>query len=602
MKQYRLYIFISLFVLVGSFASWFYMDFLKSKRDNIVQEKHQVEAQHMRDQVSSLILLKQKSTVAMALSLANDKSLALDVKNRDIVKDYYKELIEKLTQETLYQNIWIQIFDKNINTIYRSWSPIIGDNLSSIRADLPKAAKDKKIVYSTSAGRFNLSLKALVPIFYKEEFVGIVEVISHFNSISKELKRSHIDSVVILSKEHRGQIDNPFTNLFIDNYYVANFDAPHELRERMQKESVESYITKDYKIIDDKIVSCYELRDVEENVIGHYVMFKKITSISNIDLDYFMFKWLTFGLVFVMGITIFIGTTLFVLNRRQKEYFYNIINSTTNIIFVSDSKVIIDANKMFFNYFNKYKTLEEFKKEHKSIGEYFIAEDEYLKSEIDGVRWVKYLVENQNEAHKVKLDIDGKIYFFNVGASKLLKNRDYYAVVLSDITEQEVYKKELELLSTTDELTKIGNRRFFEIKLKDEIGRAQRYSYPFSLIMLDIDFFKVVNDTHGHDVGDEVLIEYTKLVEHHLREADIFCRVGGEEFMVILPYTSKEAARETAEKLRIAIEKHKKVVPITMSFGVVEFEKDDNIQTLYKRVDEALYSAKRGGRNMVVVG
>ena len=589
-------------MLILILVSWFYLDFFNSKKDSLTISKHKAEALNMREQVASLILLKQKATVAMALSLANDKSLALKVKNKEIEQDYYEILIQKLTQETLYKNIWIQLFDKEINTLYRSWSQMRGDNLSHIREDLLGAVRERKIIYSISAGKFNLSIKAIVPLFIKDEFIGIIEIISHFNSISKELKKSNIDSVVVLDKRYKKQIEEPFTKMFINDYYVANFDAPKELRERMQRDGVEDYFTKDCKIVDDMIVTSYELRSADGTLFGHYVMFKKINNLSSLDLDYFMFKWLAFGIVFLMSGAILGIMALFFASRRQKEYFHNIINSSTNIVIVSDTKNILDANKIFFKYFSRYKTLQEFKDKHKSISEFFVVEDEYLKAQIDGLNWVKYVIQNPQEVHKVKLDIFGEIHCFSVGAAKLFSTREQYSIILSDITKQEIYKKELELLSTTDELTKTGNRRYFERKLKEEISRARRYNYPFSLVMFDIDHFKVVNDKHGHAIGDEVLIEYSKLVDSHLREADVFCRVGGEEFMIILPYTLKQDAKDIAEKLRQAIELHKKVVPITMSFGVVEFEKSDDFESIYKRVDDALYSAKGSGRNMVVVG
>lgn len=578
------------------------MEFLNSKRDSLLIEKQEAESLFMQEQVASLITLKQKATVAMALSLANDKSLAQKVKDKKIEQDYYRELIEILTEETLYKNIWIQLFDKEINTLYRSWTDKYGDNISHLRPDLLNIAKNKKVLYSISAGIYNLSLKAIVPLFLKEEFVGVIEVVSHFNSISKELKKSDIDSVVVLDKKYKNQLEDPFTKIFMGDYYVANFDAPKELREMMQRDGVESYFRDEYRVVDGRVVSSFKLRDAEDNLYGYYVMFKEIDAISSIDLDYFMFKWITFGLVFMMSGTIVVGTTLFFVNRRQKEYFHNIINSSTNIIIVSDTKTIIDANKIFFKYFSRYKTLQEFKKNHINISEFFVAEDEYLKADMDGVGWISYIVEDSKNTHKVKLDIFGKGYCFNIGASKLLNEKNHYGVVLSDITEQEIYKKELERLSITDALTGIGNRRYFQNKLQEEISRASRYNYLFSLIMFDIDHFKVVNDKYGHAIGDEVLIEYSKLVKSYLREADIFCRVGGEEFMIMLPFTSKESAKEIAQKLRVAIESYKKVVPITMSFGVVEFEKGDDLESMYKRVDDALYGAKEGGRNMVVVG
>jgi diguanylate cyclase (GGDEF)-like protein len=114
--------------------------------------------------------------------------------------------------------------------------------------------------------------------------------------------------------------------------------------------------------------------------------------------------------------------------------------------------------------------------------------------------------------------------------------------------------------------------------------------------------FKAVNDKYGHDVGDNVLKEYTKIISSLLRSSDIFCRIGGEEFVIILPHTNIENAKSIAQKLRITVESSKVIIPITISFGVVEYKKGENLDSIFKRVDNALYKAKKSGRNRVEVG
>jgi diguanylate cyclase (GGDEF)-like protein len=120
--------------------------------------------------------------------------------------------------------------------------------------------------------------------------------------------------------------------------------------------------------------------------------------------------------------------------------------------------------------------------------------------------------------------------------------------------------------------------------------------------MFDIDFFKKVNDTYGHDVGDMVLKEYSHLIKSLIRNEDIFCRIGGEEFMLILPETNLEASHIIVEKLRQAVESFECEVQVTMSFGLVQYIASETEQELYSRVDKALYKAKHSGRNRVVVG
>ncbi len=122
------------------------------------------------------------------------------------------------------------------------------------------------------------------------------------------------------------------------------------------------------------------------------------------------------------------------------------------------------------------------------------------------------------------------------------------------------------------------------------------------LNFIDIDHFKRINDKYGHDVSDKVLVEYSKLIQEHIREPDILCRAGGEEFVVILPETTLNDAVRVARKINKIVKQHKKVVEITVSLGVVEYIKGESEKDIYKRADNALYRAKANGRDKVVIG
>lgn len=164
---------------------------------------------------------------------------------------------------------------------------------------------------------------------------------------------------------------------------------------------------------------------------------------------------------------------------------------------------------------------------------------------------------------------------------------------------QKYVKENLEHGIDHDGLTDLYNRRFFEAFLKNHINRSERYSTVFSLILLDIDHFKIINDTHGHDVGDLVLMELSDLVKANIRKADIVARVGGEEFAIVATETSIEEACVLAEKTRVLIEGHafKRVGSVTVSLGIAQYIVGDEPKALYKRADMALYKAKMGGRN-----
>ncbi len=176
------------------------------------------------------------------------------------------------------------------------------------------------------------------------------------------------------------------------------------------------------------------------------------------------------------------------------------------------------------------------------------------------------------------------------------------------INDLEKSQEELKLLASTDPLTKLYNRRYFSKISEHIIDLAKRDKTLASVIMLDIDKFKVVNDTYGHSVGDEVIINLSVQLQELTRNSDIICRYGGEEFVILLPETCAKGAliisekiREKIEMLTLPLEDNKKL-NYTVSIGVSEIQVVDdlNIEASLSRADEALYEAKESGRNRVI--
>ena len=158
-----------------------------------------------------------------------------------------------------------------------------------------------------------------------------------------------------------------------------------------------------------------------------------------------------------------------------------------------------------------------------------------------------------------------------------------------------------------DPLTGLHNRRYLESHMRGQIEDALKREKPFSILLLDIDFFKSVNDTYGHDAGDAVLREFALRLRRGVRGIDLSARPGGEEFIVVMPDTSAQQAYHVAERLRRAIEadpfrisRGAKAIKVTASVGIATLESpNDTVESMFKRADEALYTAKRGGRNRV---
>ena len=162
--------------------------------------------------------------------------------------------------------------------------------------------------------------------------------------------------------------------------------------------------------------------------------------------------------------------------------------------------------------------------------------------------------------------------------------------------------------SVRDPLTGLFNRRYMEETLIRELNRATRKQLPLGIIMLDIDHFKRLNDTYGHAGGDELLRRLGGFLQQHTRIADIACRYGGEEFILILPDASREVARERAEHIRQGIKhlripfQNRMLEIVTLSIGVAIFPMDGStLETVMKAADAALYQAKKAGRDRVIV-
>ena len=201
------------------------------------------------------------------------------------------------------------------------------------------------------------------------------------------------------------------------------------------------------------------------------------------------------------------------------------------------------------------------------------------------------------ECHGSAMDIDG---------------RRILITVVSDVTERIRAEREVRALqerlreqATHDALTGLHNRRYLEESLARELIRAERDGHPVSVIMADLDHFKTVNDRYGHLAGDEVLRVFGDLLKRHARASDICCRYGGEEFLVVLPEVSEEAAVERAELLRLKtaaarVQYETSQIALTASFGTASFPRHGrNIDELIAAVDDAMYTAKAAGRNRV---
>lgn len=166
--------------------------------------------------------------------------------------------------------------------------------------------------------------------------------------------------------------------------------------------------------------------------------------------------------------------------------------------------------------------------------------------------------------------------------------------------------KELEKMALLDHLTELANRRYTESNIQSKLDELRRYGKPFGILYMDIDHFKKVNDLHGHDIGDKVLIMVANTFINNVRASDIVGRWGGEEFLAIIPNITEEQLSFTANKLRVLVEQssyslNSGIVQVTISIGATLAQPKDTIETLLERADKLLYYSKTTGRNRVSI-
>ncbi len=283
----------------------------------------------------------------------------------------------------------------------------------------------------------------------------------------------------------------------------------------------------------------------------------------------------------------------------------SILDAQDNIIIVTNKEEITNVNKKFLDFFG-VDNFDEFISTKKNIFDFFEEEFGFItKEQINKQEsWIKYIKELHEIDRIVKIkgaSEEEKIFAINVDYYD--NKDDYYVFSLTDITKLKEKSNLLEYQASHDKLTGLFNRNRFDEIYAKEIKRARRYENDLSIIIFDVDDFKIVNDTYGHQVGDEVLKEMAQIILNNVREQDINVRWGGEEFLILLPQTNLEGAVLAANKIRIAINEHSftdKSLTITGSFGVAQLLNEDSEKDFISRADKLLYEAKKTGKNKVI--
>jgi diguanylate cyclase (GGDEF)-like protein len=259
------------------------------------------------------------------------------------------------------------------------------------------------------------------------------------------------------------------------------------------------------------------------------------------------------------------------------------------------------ANQSFLNFFG-YASLDDFLKKHDCICDLFIADERFFHlGKVPGrENWVEALNTLPKKERVVSI-ADNRLYSHAFTVSINHFDDDDYIVAFTDISETIQQQFSLEERVSRDHLTGAYSRDFFDANIRELMENAEKKNISLGLVMLDIDYFKRVNDTFGHDVGDRVLKHLVATIRYSIRSDDLLVRWGGEEFLLVIETESVESLRRMAEHVRQRVEHEifEVVGRVTCSFGITLYAPNEPIAQTIKRSDSALYEAKAGGRNKV---
>lgn len=559
------------------------------------------------NKIKSLIAKQERLTevAAISLSASNDIQQLLNKKPQEVAKEL-KRIAAHLQQYPYYKDIWLKLIDKNGISLGRSLDGLHGENLAKTRLNVASVINDPRQLNSLKADEISLSFKTISPIFdQNKQFIGILSVILPIDTINNPLQAiKGLRTVILINESYQPQSPQIDTNRFItDNYHhIANTIYNPQDIGIITELGVHNMFTKGMFIKhNDIIITSTVIPDINGNPMVSWVTLKSLYQFDFTNINEIRNQTI---LIFI-GILLLLSLLMMVYLKHktkiEKNFFKQFFENSTEEICIFDNKKIIEANQNFLSLFKNSKTITNFYKEYDFFEDIFVIEqfnDQFKKADL-----LEFLLQSK-DGYKLKINTVNGVETFIIKATKItgMLGEKHTMLLMTNISQEILYRKKLEKLVITDELTGINNRHYFNNQLVADIQYAKRYKSSFALVIIDIDYFKKINDTYGHDIGDVVLIELTKCINNNLRETDKFCRIGGEEFAITLLNTDLAGSMIFAEKMRLAVENiPTNLIPkkITISLGIAIFQHQDTFKSIYKRADNALYKAKENGRNRI---
>ena len=450
-KKKYLLIFISITII-----SFFVVDNILVKEvSNLKENKYLEISNNLKNQVKNSIENKSISTMNIAIALSENYDLKQFLKNNKKLTTNFKNISSKIKEYSIYKNVWIQVINKKGISKYRSWSSKKDDDISKIRKELQILLKEPKVFRVVSVGIFDMTFKNIIPIYEKDEFLGFIEVITKMNSIAKEFKKENLELVILADKKFKNQIKKPFTKTFINDYYLANYNANENLKKLIEKDTNKYISIKDYLIENNYFITKYLLKDLEGKKLGYFIVFKDLNTIDLEDILGFENFVKVIGILIIL---ILIIITILI-------YFYN-KTKYTNLLeknVIKRTKEIKELTKRYKQIFQESRaikviidpeTLSIVDINESALKFYGYSKEEFLKLKLNEINLIEEKTFKRN--FKKILNSEKNIFIFKhklsngtikdveIYASPIeIDNKIYIYSIIRDITQDLKEKEEL---------------------------------------------------------------------------------------------------------------------------------------------------------------
>jgi len=612
-----------------------YYLFLNSYKNH--EEKHYLEAYNQSMAKDYSLISRHFETVAetMFQTILNTPKVHKLVQmaygdDKDRAREeLYRLLVQKYRYYTDYDVRQFHFHLRNNESFLRFHRPNkYGDDLSNIRETVKWVNENYKKIKGFEEGRIYNGLRYVFPLSVaingdNSEHIGSVEVSFDLHAIANEFVLAHDAKVALLvakstvnkklfDDEKTHYIESEFDDFYYDGVIKKKF-------QKLFKDiSVEKLSVQKRNCINNKIAqgTLFTVVSTDNSTLFSFIplqnpVTKEIAGALIVQRACHTFEENRelFVLIFFGGGVLILLTLIFVYREFSlKLDFRNLSLQTREILDVQKSMILItdgsemsDVNRKLLDFFG-YESFEAFKNKYGCICQAFLEDENYfhLQKVPEGISWMEYLDQIPHKERIVLLeDAYGSKHSFALTFSKY--NLSHYIFTFTDISETVSEQLSLEHKVIHDKLTGAYNREFFELKKEEIVSVAQESGRFVGVIFFDIDYFKNVNDTYGHAVGDSVLVELIEQISLSIRSNDYLVRWGGEEFIILLSTNSADELLTVAENLRSKIAKHtfEHVMHITCSFGVSLMREEESLLETVRRADEALYISKENGRDRV---